>query len=109
MMIPLTHLPEDLAVPVCLHGSSAFKRPLPQKALIRDLPVVKDSALLGEVTIQARGIWHLPGMHDCAVEIDQVDHSLARRKHCQPGRSSINIKNTQAGTPAPDRILVDSI
>jgi hypothetical protein len=49
-------------------------------------------------------------MYDGAVEIDQVDHSLTRRrKHGQPGRSSINIKGTQARTPTPDRVLVNGI
>ena len=51
MVIRLAHLPKDLAIPVCLQGHAAFERALSQEGFIGDLPIVKESALLGEIAI----------------------------------------------------------
>ncbi len=79
----LTHLPKDLAVPVRLQRHAAFPWRLALKRFFGNLSVIKESALLREVAVQARGIRHFPGVGDVAMKVDQVDCSVAFQRHKQ--------------------------
>src|SRR3984893_18318837 len=77
VMIRVTNLPKNPPVPVHFQGRATHKRRLPQKSLVGNSSVVKESAPLGQVPVEAGRVWHVPGMDQLAVEIDQVNRPVA--------------------------------
>src|SRR5215467_9835772 len=66
MMVRVTYLPKDLAIPVGFQHHTAFERKTTEKALLWRAPVVKQRPALCEIARQAGRVRHIPGVDDFA-------------------------------------------
>ena len=77
-MVRMAHFPKYATVPVSFQCRTAFPwfvADVARRVLDR-FAVIEKRAAIGEISVHAWGIRHLPGMDDLSIQIDQVNRAV---------------------------------
>ena len=108
MVIGPADLPQNISVPIDFDRSTAHEGGSADERIVWNLSVIEQRVALGEVPVQARPVWQVPRMHDCTVQIDQVNRRAPQGpKQRQARRCARNVERPQTRAAPTDRVLVD--
>src|SRR5215475_13760041 len=99
VMVGMAHLPQYLPIPVRFQDHAAFEWKTTEKALLRSASVEKQGPALVDVAGQAGRIWHVPGVDDLALKVDEIHgpafHEMRGKKR-EPRERALRLPRTQA-------------
>ena len=69
----MIHFPQNPPLPIHFQGGASHINRLANATSIWNPAIIEKRAAVSEISIQARWIWHFPGMDNVALHVDQID------------------------------------